>query len=107
MLEPLNVQNHRRGNADPHNFTGAKGIVVVPALDGGAMKALWGSTDINLCILYFRIRWRMVSFTPRPPNTQATVSLGQEAGWAPEPIWLRRKRERIFALTGNRTWSNP
>jgi hypothetical protein len=28
------------------------------------------------------------------------VPIGQEAGWAPEPVWTQRLEEKFFALPG-------
>jgi hypothetical protein len=33
----------------------------------------------------------------------APVPTGQEAGWAPEPVWTLSRRENL-ASAGNRTW---
>jgi hypothetical protein len=29
--------------------------------------------------------------------------IGQEAGWAPEPVWTQRLEEKSFVFAGNRT----
>jgi hypothetical protein len=31
------------------------------------------------------------------------VPIGQEAGWAPEPVWAQKLEEKSFPPTGNQT----
>jgi hypothetical protein len=38
-----------------------------------------------------------------PPGKGPPVPIGQEAGWAPEPVWTQRLEEKYFAPAGNRT----
>jgi hypothetical protein len=38
-----------------------------------------------------------------PPGKGPPVPIGQEAGWAPEPVWIQRLEEKSFAPTGDRT----
>jgi hypothetical protein len=38
-----------------------------------------------------------------PPGKEPLVPIGQEAGWAPEPVWTQRLEENSFAPAGNRT----
>jgi hypothetical protein len=38
-----------------------------------------------------------------PPGKGPPVPIGQEAGWAPEPVWTQRIEEKSFAPTGDRT----
>jgi hypothetical protein len=38
-----------------------------------------------------------------PPGKGPTVPIGQEAGWAPEPVWTQRLEEKSFAPAGDRT----
>jgi hypothetical protein len=38
-----------------------------------------------------------------PPGKGPPVPIGQEAGWASEPVWTQRIEEKSFAHTGNRT----
>jgi hypothetical protein len=41
----------------------------------------------------------VVSVTPRPrftPRKVPPVPIGQEAGWAPEPVWTERLEEKSF-----------
>jgi hypothetical protein len=38
-----------------------------------------------------------------PPEKDPPVSIGQEAGWAPDPVWTQRLEEKSFASAGNRT----
>jgi hypothetical protein len=54
-----------------------------------------------------------------PPGKGPPVPIGQEAGWAPEPVWTQRIEEKSFAPAGDRTqvvqpvvrhyiaWANP
>jgi hypothetical protein len=44
--------------------------------------------------------------TPRSrvtPEKKTPVPIGQEAGWAPEPVWTQRLEEKSFASSGDRT----
>jgi hypothetical protein len=38
-----------------------------------------------------------------PPGKEPLVPIGQEAGWAPEPVWTQRLQENSSALAGDRT----
>jgi hypothetical protein len=38
-----------------------------------------------------------------PPGREYPVSIGVEAGWAPEPVWMLWGREKPLASAGNRT----
>jgi hypothetical protein len=38
-----------------------------------------------------------------PPGKGSLVPIGQEAGWAPEPVWTQRIEEKSFAPAGDRT----
>jgi hypothetical protein len=39
-----------------------------------------------------------------PPGKGPPVPIGQEAGWAPEPVWTQRIEEKkSFAPAGDRT----
>jgi hypothetical protein len=38
-----------------------------------------------------------------PPGKGPPVPIGQEAGWAPEPVWTQRLEEKSFAPAGDRT----
>jgi hypothetical protein len=38
-----------------------------------------------------------------PPGKGPPVPIGQEAGWAPEPIWTQRPEEKSFASVGDQT----
>jgi len=42
-----------------------------------------------------------------PPGKKLLVSIGQEAGWAPEPVWTRCRREKFPAPTSTRTRDHP
>jgi hypothetical protein len=37
-----------------------------------------------------------------PPGNETPAHIGQEAGWAPEPVWKLWKREKSLAPAGNR-----
>jgi hypothetical protein len=37
-----------------------------------------------------------------PPRKQFPVPIGQEAGWAPEQVWMLRSGEYSLSLHGNR-----
>jgi hypothetical protein len=39
----------------------------------------------------------------RPGRSLPPVSIGQEAGWAPEPVWTQRLEEKSSASVGDRT----
>jgi hypothetical protein len=38
-----------------------------------------------------------------PPGKEPPVPIGEEAGWAPEPIWTQRIKEKFLAPAGDRT----
>jgi hypothetical protein len=38
-----------------------------------------------------------------PPGKGPPVPIGQEAGWAPEPVRTQRLEEKSFASAGDRT----
>jgi hypothetical protein len=38
-----------------------------------------------------------------PPGKGPPIPIGQEAGWAPEPVWTQRLEEKSFASAGDRT----
>jgi hypothetical protein len=41
---------------------------------------------------------------PRGKNPPPTVPIGQEAGWAPEPVWTQQRlEEKSSASVGDRT----
>jgi hypothetical protein len=44
----------------------------------------------------------VVSFILRPP-LPGQVPIGQDAGWAPEPVWALCSKENLLALDGTRT----
>jgi hypothetical protein len=61
-----------------------------------------------LLILDLGTRWGwVVSVTPRPrftPEERPPVPIGQEAGWASEPVWTQRLEEKEpSASVGDRT----
>jgi hypothetical protein len=38
-----------------------------------------------------------------PPGKRTPVPIGQEAGWASEPVWTQRLEEKPLASAGDRT----
>jgi hypothetical protein len=38
-----------------------------------------------------------------PPGKGTTVTIEQEAGWAPEPVWTQRLQEKSFVPARDRT----
>jgi hypothetical protein len=36
-----------------------------------------------------------------PPGKGPPVPIGEEAGWAPEPVWTQRLEEKFFAPAGS------
>jgi hypothetical protein len=71
-----------------------------------AMEALGGS----IAPTHYRPRHYMgVSGQRHPPaallplGKGPPVPIGQETGWAPEPVWTQRIEEKSFAPAGNRT----
>jgi hypothetical protein len=38
-----------------------------------------------------------------PPGKEPLVPIGQEAGWAPEPVWMQRLEEKFSTSVGDRT----
>jgi hypothetical protein len=42
-----------------------------------------------------------------PPGKGPPVPIGQEAGWAPEPVWTQRLEEGSFSSSGDRTPFTP
>jgi hypothetical protein len=38
-----------------------------------------------------------------PRRKDPPVTIVQEAGWAPEPVWTQRLEEKSFATAGDRT----
>jgi hypothetical protein len=42
-----------------------------------------------------------------PPEKEPLVSIGEEAGWIPEPVWTRWWREKFPAPAGTRTPDHP
>jgi hypothetical protein len=39
-----------------------------------------------------------------PPGKGPPLPIGQEAGWAPEPVWTQRLEEKSSASAGDRSW---
>jgi hypothetical protein len=69
---------------------------------GGGREEVW-----LLLILNLGTRWGLVvSVTTRSrftPGERTPVPIGQEAGWAPEPVWTQRLEEKSSAPVGVRT----
>jgi hypothetical protein len=42
---------------------------------------------------------------PLPPGKERPVPIVQEAGWAPEPVWMQRLQEKSSASVGDRSWA--
>jgi hypothetical protein len=38
-----------------------------------------------------------------PPGKESPVPIGQEAGWAPQPVWAQRLEEKSSVPVGDRT----
>jgi hypothetical protein len=47
--------------------------------------------------------WSASRLSRFPPGKELPVPIGQEAGWAPEPVWTKRKKKKILYPTWNRT----
>jgi hypothetical protein len=63
----------------------------------------FGGEEIQLLlILYLDTKWgewsasRLVRVLA--PGKGPPVPIGQEAGWAPEPVWIQRLEEKSFRL---------
>jgi hypothetical protein len=71
------------------------------------MKAYWGSGDIAPLILWPRHKMEMSgqlhTLATLYPGKEPLVPIGYEAGWAPEPFWMRWWREKFPAPNRNRT----
>jgi hypothetical protein len=37
------------------------------------------------------------------PGKEPPVRIGQEAGWAPQPVWMQRPEKKSSAFVGDRT----
>jgi hypothetical protein len=64
------------------------------------MEGLGGRGGIAILDLGTRRGW-VVRVTTRPrfsPGERTPVPIGQEAGWAPEPVWTQRLEEKSFCL---------
>jgi hypothetical protein len=71
------------------------------------MEALGGRGNILVLIHDLGTRWGEWSAS-RPgralaPGKGPPVPIVQEAGWAPEPVWIQRIEEKSFARAGDRT----
>jgi hypothetical protein len=75
------------------------------------MNALGGEDVWILLILDLGTRWCVVSVTPRPrfrPGERTPpVTIVQEAGWAPEPVWTQRLEEKSFRLCRGSNLDHP
>jgi hypothetical protein len=70
-------------------------------------RRMGGEEVVLLLILNLGTRWGwVVSITPRHallPGKWPRVPIGQEAGWAPEPVWTQGLEEKSSASVGDRT----
>jgi hypothetical protein len=71
------------------------------------MKAPGRRGGIALLILNLGTKWGwVVSITTRPrftPGKGPPVPIEQEAGWAPEPVWMQRLEEKSSASVADQT----
>jgi hypothetical protein len=76
--------------------------------NGNILAYAWESGCIDPRIVDLGISWmRVVSLTLRPLYRQGNspqVPIGQEAGWAPEPVWMTRRKNSC--TIGTRTLSS-
>jgi hypothetical protein len=61
------------------------------------MKPYWGSGGVAPAFLSSTIAVRCCL----NPKEEATVPTEQEAGWAPEPVWNLKRREKSLVPAGN------
>jgi hypothetical protein len=66
------------------------------------MEAHGGEEEKLLLIRNFCTRWGEWS-SSRPGRALPPVPIGQEAEWAPEPVWTQRLEEKSSASVGDRT----
>jgi hypothetical protein len=67
-----------------------------------------GGEEVELLLIHdFGTRWGEWSGSrpsrALPPGKGPLVPIGQGAGWAPEPVWIHRLKEKYFASAGDRT----
>jgi hypothetical protein len=78
-------------------------LIKAKAVPLHATKALGGEEVQFLLIHDVGTRWAwVVSIRPRPrisPGKGSPVPIGQETGWAPEPVWTQRLEEKSFRLS--------
>jgi hypothetical protein len=81
-----------------------KNVVIKPKL---AHYAPWRSLEERKYSSYWFLTSTMdggvVSVTPRPrftPGKGPSVSIGQEAGWSPEPVWTQARGKSLLPLPG-------
>jgi hypothetical protein len=63
-------------------------------------RRLGGEETYLLLIHDLGTRWGEWSVS-RPGRALPPVLIGQEAGWAPEPVWTQRIEEKSFAPAGD------
>jgi hypothetical protein len=70
------------------------------------MKAR-GEEDVQLLLIHnLGTRWGEWSAS-RPGRDLPPIPIGQEAGWAPGPVWTQRLEEKIFCLYRGSNLDSP
>jgi hypothetical protein len=68
-----------------------------------AMEALWSSYSFTTSALDWGEWSASRPGRALPPGKGPPVPIGEEAGWAPEPVWTQRIKEKSFAPAVDRT----
>jgi hypothetical protein len=104
---------------EPHNLWSSSNVIKKVKLSRYTLWRRLGGEDVQfLIILNFGTRWGEWSASrpgrALPPVKGPPVPIGQEAGWAPEPVWTQRLEEKSSASVGDRTpvrhhadWATP